>query len=247
MPHTVNFTNQSQYATSYQWFFGDGGQSTEENPTHTYVNPGSYTVSLIARGPGGVDDTTKIDVIVVIQRPYANFYTNPVVAWMPNTNFTMINTSLLATQYQWDFFGSNGSVYTSSEEAPVIDLPEEGEYTIRLIAINDFGCRDTLERPSYLRVNLDGVILAPDAFTPNGDGTNDSFKPIFEGVEREGYTFRVYSRWGELLFETHDIDEAWDGTYKGVLCESEVYVWQVQGRLYGNQNFQEFGRVTLLR
>ncbi|MHB1279070.1 MAG: T9SS type B sorting domain-containing protein, partial [Bacteroidia bacterium] len=100
---------------------------------------------------------------------------------------------------------------------------------------------------NLVRVNADGVLLVPDAFTPNGDGINDQFRPVFEGVERENYHFRVYNRWGELIFDTGDIDEAWDGTFKGVMSESEVYVWQVEGVYYGKQHFEQKGRVTLLR
>jgi|GEM_PF-350193 len=247
MEHTVVFSNESQYANSYRWFFGDGGQSTEENPTHTYINPGIYTVTLIAYGAGGVDDSTKIDQIVVIQKPYANFYTTPTVAWLPNTSIQFVNISLLATSYIWDIFAPIGPDLSSTEEAPLIELTEEGDYTIRLIAINDYGCRDTAYKENYIRINAGGVLLVPDAFTPNGDGINDNFKPVFEGVEREGYTFRVYNRWGELLFETHDVDEAWDGTFHGVMSESEVYVWQVQGHYYGTDHFQERGRIMLLR
>ncbi|HCS21022.1 MAG TPA: hypothetical protein DIW47_10770 [Bacteroidetes bacterium] len=247
MEHTVNFINESQYATSYRWFFGDGGQSTDENPTHTYVNPGIYTVSLIAYGPGGVDDTTKVDQIVVIQKPYANFYVTPFVAWMPNTTFTFVNTSLLATSYIWDIESPDGNDITTTDENPILDLNVEGEYSIRLIAINDYGCRDTAYRENLVRVNADGVLLVPDAFTPNGDGINDQFRPVFEGVERENYHFRVYNRWGELIFDTRDIDEAWDGTFQGKMCESEVYVWQVEGIYYGKQHFEQNGRVMLLR
>jgi len=247
MEHTVEFFNESQYADSYRWFFGDGGQSTEESPTHTYINPGVYTVTLIAYGPGGVDDSTKLDQIVVIQKPYANFYTSPTVAWLPNTSIQFVNISLLATNYVWDIFAPTGPDLSTTEESPIIELTEEGDYTIRLIAINDFGCRDTAFKENYIRINAGGVLLVPDAFTPNGDGVNDSFKPVFEGVERDAYTFRVYNRWGELLFETHDIDEAWDGTFQGEMSESEVYVWQVQGRYYGSDHFQEKGRVMLLK
>ncbi|MHB1279069.1 MAG: PKD domain-containing protein, partial [Bacteroidia bacterium] len=143
MEHTVTFINESQYATSYRWFFGDGGQSTDVNPTHTYVNPGIYTVSLIAYGPGGVDDTTKIDQIVVVQKPYANFYVTPFVAWMPNTTFTFVNTSILATSYIWDIESPDGNDITTTDENPILDLNAEGEYSIRLIAINAYGCRDT--------------------------------------------------------------------------------------------------------
>jgi len=206
-----------------------------------------YTVTLIAYGPGGVDDSTKLDQIVVIQKPYANFYTSPTVAWLPNTSIQFVNISLLATNYVWDIFAPTGPDLSTTEESPIIELTEEGDYTIRLIAINDFGCRDTAFKENYIRINAGGVLLVPDAFTPNGDGVNDSFKPVFEGVERDAYTFRVYNRWGELLFETHDIDEAWDGTFQGEMSESEVYVWQVQGRYYGSDHFQEKGRVMLLK
>ncbi|MBI1223370.1 MAG: PKD domain-containing protein, partial [Bacteroidetes bacterium] len=247
MDLTVTFTNESQYADSYHWYFGDGGQSTDENPTHTYTTPGSYTVTLLASGPGGVDDSTKTDIILVIQKPYAKFYTTPTVAWLPNTSIQFVNTSILANAYLWQIDGPNGDDFTSNDDSPIITLNEEGEYTVMLIAMNTYGCTDTAYKENYIRINAGGVLLVPNAFTPNGDGVNDNFRPVFEGVERDHYTFKVYNRWGELLFETHDIDEAWDGTFRGVMCESTVYVWQVEGNYYGAQHFQQRGKVMLMK
>jgi PKD repeat protein len=68
-PLTVNFTDQScGIITSWSWDFGDGSASSEQNPSHTYTNPGTYTVSLTVSGPGGPDEKTKVDFISVSQR-----------------------------------------------------------------------------------------------------------------------------------------------------------------------------------
>ncbi len=68
----------------------------------------------------------------------------------------------------------------------------------------------------------------PNAFTPNGDGLNDKFRIFGTPVENiTEYNFKVYNRWGQVVFETADIDGAWDGTCKGQFCPAGVYVWEI--------------------
>ncbi len=247
-PHTVNFTNTSQYATSYRWFFGDGGQSTLENPSHTYIVPGTYTVTLIATGPGGIDDTTKENVIVVRETPVAAFFSSPTTQIAPNNNFEFINTSIGGITWQWSVFDSlNREVWNSTQENPIAIIPYFGQFDARLIAINQYGCRDTAFRNNYISYGVGGYIIVPDAFTPNGDGTNDGFRPNIIGVQEEGYLFQVFNRWGEKVFETKDLNGAWDGTFGGKPAQIDVYVWQVRGVFFGGVGFTEFGRVTLMR
>jgi gliding motility-associated-like protein len=71
----------------------------------------------------------------------------------------------------------------------------------------------------------------PTAFTPNGDGINDIIYVDGWGIRKLNY-FRIYNRWGELLFESNDIKIGWDGTYKGVPQNMETYVWQVSVETY---------------
>lgn len=101
----------------------------------------------------------------------------------------------------------------------------------RVFAVEEVGCGYVLE--------------VPNAFTPNSDGLNDRFAPL--GVDFELISFRVYNRWGELLYETNDPNASWDGTYKGEACEQGVYTWVVSFRDDLGQEQIDSGNVTLLR
>jgi gliding motility-associated-like protein len=88
----------------------------------------------------------------------------------------------------------------------------------------------------------------PNAFTPNGDGLNDKFKII--GIPDENiteYNFRIFNRWGQIVFETNDIDDAWDGTSKGEMCPAGVYVWEIFYKDSKKTKVTNKGTVMLLR
>ena len=88
-------------------------------------------------------------------------------------------------------------------------------------------------------------IFVPTAFTPNGDGLNDEV--VIKGSFIVDFTMQVFSRWGELMYETHDINKRWDGTYKGELCpEGEYYLYiYSRGTLYQHEKYK--GTIMLLR
>jgi gliding motility-associated-like protein len=89
-------------------------------------------------------------------------------------------------------------------------------------------------------------IFVPTGFTPNGDGLNETVKPIAVGIDKIEY-FRVYNRWGQLVFSTTINGHGWDGRIGGKLQGSNTYVWLVKARDYtGKQVFQK-GTVTLIR
>jgi len=99
---------------------------------------------------------------------------------------------------------------------------EAGIYWVRIVDFN--GCRaiDSVKlEPCILEV------LIPNAFTPNGDGLNDDFKPIFIGFEPTNYRMDIYSKWGQLLFTGIKLGEGWDGTINGVLAPHDTYVYVV--------------------
>jgi gliding motility-associated-like protein len=96
-----------------------------------------------------------------------------------------------------------------------------------------------------IEIAPDFHLYVPDAFTPNADGINESFKPVGRGIAK--YTMEVYNRWGERVFLSHSLNDGWDGYYQGNLCPSQSFVWKVivtttQGEL------KEFtGHVVLVR
>jgi gliding motility-associated-like protein len=116
-----------------------------------------------------------------------------------------------------------------------------------LVAITDKGCSDSLIRTDFIDVIKGGHQFVGNAFSPNGDGVNDIFKPVLQGVIPEGYTFEVYNRWGELVFRTHDLEAGWDGVFGGKPANIDTYVWLVRGYYVGNIGFSQEGNVSLIR
>lgn len=251
LPLTVNFTNQSLYATQYLWDFGDGNSSTEINPVYTYSSEGSYTVTLIATGPGG-QTSYNAGSIEVFPNAAAYFTVSPSVVFIPDQAVQCFNLSQHADNYLWIF----GDGITSTVESPQHYYTQEGEYNIELIANNVHQCPDTFTLYRAVVAKSSGQIEFPSAFTPNPNGpnggkfeahdvNNDVFHPIFVGVET--YTLSIYNRWGELIFESSDPNIGWDGYYREELCKQDVYVWKVKGKFINGQSFFKAGDVTLLR
>lgn len=95
-------------------------------------------------------------------------------------------------------------------------------------------------------VTNENKISIPNAFTPNRDGTNDLFKPIYFGV-RELKHFRVFNRWGEMMFETSNMQEGWDGYFKGqIASHNDVFVYEVKVVLFGGEEKEFIGKVLLI-
>ncbi|NSW45488.1 MAG: PKD domain-containing protein [Bacteroidales bacterium] len=251
LPLTVNFTNQSLYATSYVWDFGDGNSSNEINPIYTYSTSGSYVVTLIATGPGG-QDTYNAGSIDVFPNATAYFTVSPSVVFIPEQAVQCFNLSQNAQTYYWNF----GDNTFSTDESPKHYYSNEGEYNITLIANNAYQCPDTFTIYRAVVAKSAGKIEFPSAFTPNPNGpnggkynpndlNNDVFHPVFVGVEQ--YQLSIFNRWGELIFESTDPNIGWDGYYRNELCKQDVYVWKVKGKFINGQSFFKAGDVTLLR
>ena len=89
-------------------------------------------------------------------------------------------------------------------------------------------------------------VYVPTAFTPNHDGQNDIFRPVPVGITQINY-FRVYNRWGQLVYQTTAYMEGWDGTYKGQPAGAGAYVWMLQAKDDQNRVITRKGSVTLIR
>jgi PKD repeat protein len=160
-PLSVRFVNKTTGEfTSVSWDFGDGQVSIEQNPNHTYLNAGRYSIRLTARGPGGGNTETKKDYIVVtsssppIAAPRADFSANPTSGSAPLTvQFTSRSTGDINT-YQWDFGDSTG---TSASPNPSYIYRTVGFYTVKLTVRGSGGVH------SETKVNLISVTAPPVA------------------------------------------------------------------------------------
>lgn len=253
VPLSVDFTNTSLGGLDFSWNFGDGGTSIAENPTYIYYEPGVYTVSLTVTGIGGGTQTAvHVDSIVVHPKANAYFVLNPSSVIVPSQPVYFYNLSGFADQYLWLF----GDGQSTTETNPTHYYQEPGLFDVTLIANNQWNCPDTFSLPEAVLAEAAGDIEFPNAFTPSssgpGDGrydplsiTNDIFFPLYEGVEE--YQLQIFNRWGELVFESKDVEIGWDGYYRGEPAKQDVYVWKCNATFSDGNQYSGAGDLTLLR
>jgi gliding motility-associated-like protein len=119
----------------------------------------------------------------------------------------------------------------------------EQQYTIKITTALGCVTVDT----QYVKTIKEVKMYIPTAFTPNNDGRNDYLRPILLGIKDMRY-FRVYNRWGQLVYDMHTGDErGWDGLVGGMIQQTGVYVWMIEGIGLDNKRYFQRGTVTLIR
>jgi len=238
----VNFSNQTStgVGSRFKWSFGDGNTSDKENISHVYNTERMYSIQLVVTNEFECKDSLlKIDELEIIPRPKANFTHTPDVANYYQPDFVFTNTSTDATSYSWDF----GDGASSSGFGVSHSYTDTGYYTVTLTAQNDIGCSDVFTR--ILQVEDAFKLFTPNAFSPNADNKNDKFSIKSRGVKK--FSIMIFNRWGEILFQTSDITDSWDGTFDGKEVQEGIYYYSVYGKDYKNEVFQEKGNLMLLR
>ncbi|MFK8057392.1 MAG: PKD domain-containing protein [Saprospiraceae bacterium] len=188
------------------WDFGNGNTSTELNPNFVYTEPGIYPVYVSATSPFGCFVDTQLTVPVrVLESPTASFRFAPQEINILDPNVFFFDQSLKAVSWQW-FFDSLG---VSREENPVFTFPDTGAFQIDLLVSHLNGCLDSTTQ--FLNINPFQTYFLPNAFTPNGDGTNELFRGTGYTRYISEFQMQIFNRWGELVFETEDIEASWDG------------------------------------
>jgi gliding motility-associated-like protein len=242
-PYSANFTNTSIAGQNFFWTFGDGGTSTAMNPTHNYLNPGTYTITLIVIDSNtcNISDTTSKS-ITVYGDPVSAFSFAPVP---PEENTPTVFTNLAspdAIRFKW-IFGDGDSLVTVSRLPVSHQYNATGTYTACLEVTNIAGCTDTSCQ------QVDAVIAAlvdvPNAFTPNSNDINS--KVFVRGFGITKMKFIIWNRWGQKVFESNDQKVGWDGTYKGKLQPMEVYVYTLEAEFFDGTKTTKTGDITLLR
>lgn len=160
-PLTVQFADASNGAIAWTWQFGDGNSSSVKNPQHTYQGNGMYTVTLIAAFPGGCIDTIVYTDLISVNSPQADFY-SPTVAGCSPTQISFINTTSDADTFRW-YFG-DGAMSNGVNPQNIYYIP--GTYTVTLVAINSFGCKDSVVKQDY--ITIPGTVTNFGIATTNG-------------------------------------------------------------------------------
>lgn len=247
-PLTININNTTTNTTNYNWIVSDGQTSNLESPTFTFTNDTLYTFKLIASNVGCIDSLTKTNLVEVFSQPIASFSPNANSVSSNNSNITFYNNSSNSNNFIWNFGeGFPSDTTTSLSDTTYNYSGEEGYYTVKLIAQND-NCSDSTE--STIRIFEELIYYIPNSFTPNkSDANNDLFTPIFtSGYEPSSYNFKIFDRWGNIVFETSNSIVGWNGEYKGKQSPPGGYTWRINfTETKTDKNHTITGNVNLLR
>jgi gliding motility-associated-like protein len=245
-PHQVDFNNTTNPSlfTSILWEFSNGDTSTMNPASTTFNTPGSYNVKLTVTDAAGCKGVTeKIGYITVYDDPTAHFTATPghATVFDPTFNFIDLSTYNIVS-WDWNF----NNLGTSFIQNPTFTFPDDtGSHNVTLIVEDNHGCIDTVNYT--VSVKGQHAVFVPNAFTPDFDGQNDGFHPKGFGISEAGYTFMIFNRWGEKLFEATDINDAWYGVYKDQLVPVGVYVWKLDFLDLNGHGHTETGKVHVIR
>jgi gliding motility-associated-like protein len=246
-PSTANFLNLSTSDTPpiYSWNFGDGGTSNLTNPAYVYNDVGSYSVGLTMITTSGCIDTLYMlqqDLVQVYPSPQAGFSVNPNRVDICNSKVEFIDQSIDATSY---FYFFDNRQFTSTQANFFHDYTQSGgDYPIQIVS-NQYGCKDTAMQTVVVEPF---ALYIPNTFIPDGDELNDLFIPV-TAFEVDGWVFQIFNKWGELIFETEQCNEGWDGTYESKPCQDGTYIYVLKYRPCDNPyaTQQISGFVNLIR
>ncbi len=239
-----NLTNPINNDYDIIWDFGDGNMGTGVSPTHIYEEVGIFPLNISVTSPFGCQiDTAFGDLITTLPSPIADFSADASEVSRLNPIVTFTDESIDAVRWNWLFEG----FVLSFEEHPVYTFRESGRKQVRLVVTAANGCTDTTF--SEVLVVPDIAYKLPNAFTPYGDGVNDRFFGVGNAEEAESFRLTIWNRWGELIFETDDANEGWNGQKfnTGKLAPNGVYVVVVQYVNYEDVITTLDGFVTVLR
>lgn len=248
-PLQITFTNPMNPTdvSSTTWTMGDGTVLTG-NPsvTHTFTNVGCYDVNVnMTTSDGCISDTVFSNLICINPDPIANFTYNPRNPTTVNSNVSFVDESINANLYSWTF----GTFGASNQQNPnlTFDGVEEGSVTICLEVTSPDGCVDSICK--LIQFDSEFLIFVPNTFTPDQDAFNNSFTPVFPPDSKiQDYTFMIYNRWGEAIFESHNYQVGWDGKYADNPSQDGVYIWTVELKGGSKQELMTFkGHVNLLK
>jgi gliding motility-associated-like protein len=254
-PATFEFMNSSnnpdEIATTFL-SFGDGSDTLligDASVPHTYVNPGSYTAeATITSIYGCVTSAVFTDIVTAIALPEAdfNFSSNPTTIF--ETAIVMQDKSSSNVD-QWQWLSPSSDPAASFSQNPTLVFPEgvTGVYPVTLIVTTPEGCKDTITRD--LNVISDILFFAPNAFTPDGDEFNQTWKFSVIGIDEYNFELVIFNRWGETVFETKDPSQGWDGTFNGQVAPTGAYTWRAKVKApdsdLKDDTYQ--GTITLIR
>ena len=228
-----NLSNLVTYDFNGKSFMGDS--------INICLNSGNYDLKITTIGKNGCKETFKYgNVLTVHPKPNADFTWSPN---MPNhvsnnkVTFYPAEQQMNIQSWFWQLTEDSTSMVKNPEQ--IYETP--GNYPISLMLVSEHGCKDTAVK--VLTIDEELLIWVPNSFSPNGDGINETFKPKGSGIK--SYDIMIFDRWGSVIHNASN--KEWDGTFKGTLCQDQIYVYKLTIIDIKGIRREIVGHVTLLK
>lgn len=211
----ISVTATGGYGQYYYEWFVSGAPHTSS----IWVKPGQTTTYKVSVSDECQTFTVEGETTVEVIKPNADFIisSHTLFNGLP---VTFQNLTTGGVTYEWTFGDGNSSAMVH----PNNTYQDPGTYTVTLIATNQLGCKDTVSKP--ITIAEEYYIYVPNSFTPDGNRLNNYFSASTVNIAQ--LNVRIFNRWGETVFESDDVDFAWDGTYNGQMVQDNVYVYKIK-------------------
>jgi gliding motility-associated-like protein len=232
------------------WTISDGTEKLNGlTINHVFSVPGTYDIQLNYTDAIGCKALpVRTQQVFAREVPKADF-TFPDDIYISDSQVQLMNqTSVLSNNtYQWMI---GNSAVTQTEVSPVVTFPKIGKYQVTLTATSIYGCKDEVTKTIEVKNSYN--VFIPNSFTPNFDGLNDYFMPVFskEGIDLKSFEMEIFDRWGHSLYYTKDaLSKGWDGSVqnKGEPLKEEVYVYRIKYKDSDGNAYNKMGHISLLK
>lgn len=230
----VEFSALTKEQSVYHWDFGDGKTSGETNPKHIFQKAGTYTVKLKLTSVKNKTTDEQKNTLTVNPVPITEI--NSSVADDNNPSLIIFEAKdKTIKDWSWNF----GDGQNSKEQNPAHSYIKTGTYDVIATTTNNFGCSVSVRKT----INIENLFpLAPNSFTPNGDGKNDEWMPISFVSGDYNFTLRIFDRNGQKVFETSDKNNAWDGANTKA---GDVFIWKATVKEKNGKEANYSGTITV--
>ncbi|HNU21807.1 MAG TPA: PKD domain-containing protein [Bacteroidales bacterium] len=253
--HPIQFRDTIGNYSNYIWVWGDGDTLITTTPSATHVyDEGNYQMMVIVRNSYQCQIIQQAEV-EINPSPVAKASADKYEAPISQSQFIFYDESESTTIpiIQWKWYMNDTLLIGNSQVLPFnfIDPEQElplintGTYKITLWVMNTENCSDSTS--FFVKLKDEFLFNVPTAFTPNNDNLNNTFKPFVNFIRQNNFSFRIFNRSGMMIFETHDPNAAWDGTYNGEVCPADVYVWIVEYEKGDGHREMKKGTIVLVR
>ena len=237
-------TNQGQWI----WNITDGTELSGLGATHTFTSSGTYTVLLTYTEDTeakGCSSQVVLPPIVINPSPKADFSASPEEVMISEPLVTLTNLSTIYTENKYVWYIQSHD--TSYEFNPKVKFALPGSYKITLTATNLYGCKNQTSKT--IEVKNDFNVQIPNSFTPNFDGLNDVFIPVFTpyGLDTRTFEMEIFDRWGRQVYHSWDVTKGWDGAIGGEIAKEDSYVYRIRFKDLDGRVYSKTGHLTLLR